>query len=92
MTPTTCFRLLLAEISLYRDQRERELSRRLTFSSPSGGDQFISKMQKSQFIIALGFSSPSGGDQFISPPQQFKVQAVVAFSSPSGGDQFISHH
>ena len=43
MTPTTCFRLLLAEISLYRDQRERELSRRLTFSSPSGGDQFISK-------------------------------------------------
>ena len=36
------------------------------FSSPSGGDQFISVTIAFIPPLTLWFSSPSGGDQFIS--------------------------
>ena len=38
----------------------------LEFSSPSGGDQFISADAVSVSDTSILFSSPSGGDQFIS--------------------------
>ena len=40
-----CFRLLLAEISSYRKKFEID-AEQLAFSSPSGGDQFISLVVK----------------------------------------------
>ena len=61
------------------------------FSSPSGGDQFISTNGKSKPSWTIRqFSSPSGGDQFISMEIANAERRRGKFSSPSGGDQFIS--
>ena len=61
------------------------------FSSPSGGDQFISWKTNYKYLTLRVFSSPSGGDQFISLKlSDVDLQALAEFSSPSGGDQFIS--
>ena len=48
----------------------------MVFSSPSGGDQFISKGKDASKQNKFKFSSPSGGDQFISMlmKNEFKMQ------------------
>ena len=71
-----CFRLLLAEISSYLLDFLFSQHTSL-FSSPSGGDQFIS--DKAVWINTSWrkFSSPSGGDQFISDPANFVAKSRI---------------